>query len=334
MRLIFHIGMGKTGTTSIQHALRTGREDLARQKARYLGMWFDMIEPAFEGLSGQDELFNLGEAAQQDAAERFTTVLEDVEKHDGTKTFIMSNESLFGAGARLEAFFARLSEKLDSVLFVAYLRDPHSWLPSAYTQWGIRHKTYPGPIQPLHARARDLLGQYEGIRFWLESHADRLTIRPHEKGGDVVKDFAETIGISLPKLASRALERPEPTDILMRAMFNNRIPGPALPDIFDRQVVNTTQAPVPSLRDMAETCFRRDEAEEIIAEKRELFEYIRDRVGLDFLDGEKRENEMPDEAELLRRMIDYLVEISLDQAVRLKRLERLVNELRTAKGGA
>ena len=112
----------------------------------------------------------------------------------------------------------------------------------------------------------------------------------------------------------------------MRAMFNNRIPTPVLPDLFDRLVVNTTKAPVPSLREMAETCFPRGGTDEIIAEKRELFEYIRDRLGFDFLDGEARESDAPDEAELQRRVIDYLVEMTLDQARRLKRLERMMNE--------
>jgi hypothetical protein len=327
MRLLFHIGMGKTGTSSIQLALENGSDELAEQNARYLGMWFDWVDPSFHGYAGEQKFFRLEAHAQADCAERFIAVLDDLRQRQGVTTFIMSNESLFGAGATMAPFFDRLAQRAESLEFIAYLRDPRAWLPSAFSQWELRHKAHPGPIRPYGQSARELVGQYEGIRFWLENHAERLTVRPYESSGDVVRDFAETVGISLPPLETRFLERAEPADLLLRAMFNNRIPGPAWPDAFDSMVVDTSKARVPSLREMADTCFRHDGTDDIIAERRALFEYIRDKLGFDFLGGAAPEPRIPDEAELQRRVLDYLVEVTLDQARRLNRLERLMNEL-------
>ncbi len=51
MRIVFHIGMGKTGTTSIQHALKESADALARQNAAFLSMSLDEINPASTGIA-------------------------------------------------------------------------------------------------------------------------------------------------------------------------------------------------------------------------------------------------------------------------------------------
>jgi hypothetical protein len=159
-------------------------------------------------------------------------------------------------------------------------------------------------------------------------------VRLFESRLDVVEDFAKAVGLNLPKSDIRRLERAEPADILLRAMYNTRFPEQVLPDRFDRFVTNSSQAPIPSMHEMAERCFRHEGAEQIITEKRALFEYIRDSIGFDFLDGEPKPSRMPDERDLQRRVIDYLVEVTFDQAQRLKRLERLINELKAQGNGS
>lgn len=332
MRIVFHIGMGKTGTTSIQSALNDSHKELADQKVAYLSMWFDEIDPAFKGLGGFSLFMAGNEQEKTERADRFHSYLVDRAATEGIETFIFSNEGVFQAGPKLKPFFRTLKAYGLSMSFLAYMRDPRAWLPSAYTQWAIRHKTNEGPVQDFPTAARRLIGQYEGIRFWQQNFGDILTVRPFETGLDVVQDFAATVGVSLPKTGTRKLERAEPADTLLRAMFNTRFSDKVLPDRFDRIVTNSSHAPVPSLREMAERCLHHDGADEVIAEKRDLFEYIRDTAGLDFLDGEPRQPKSPDEAELQRRVIDYLVEVSLDQAQRLKRLERMVNDLMDERG--
>lgn len=50
MKIVFHIGMGKTGTSSIQAALSQNAGELRKQGALYLGMWFDRLDPSYKGL--------------------------------------------------------------------------------------------------------------------------------------------------------------------------------------------------------------------------------------------------------------------------------------------
>jgi hypothetical protein len=334
MRIIFHIGMGKTGTTSIQHALRNGADALANQRAAYLSMWFEEVDPAFKGIGGFSRFIAGNEQEKVAGADHFHAYLVDRAAKEGIETFIFSNEGVFEAGPQLDPFFRRLKAKGLSMSFVAYLRDPRDWLPSAYTQWAIRHKTNQGPVQDFPTAARRLIGQYEGVRFWHENHGADLTVRQFESGLDVVADFSQTVGLELPKSDIRSLERAEPADTLLRAMFNTRFPAQMLPNRFDRCVTNSSRAPVPPLHEMAERCFRHEGADEILAEKRSLFEYIRDRIGFNFLDGNPKPSKMPDEGDLQRRVIDYLVEVAFDQAQRLERLERLVSELQSQGDGS
>ena len=84
------------------------------------------------------------------------------------------------------------------------------------------------------------------------------------------------------------------------------------------------------LEDLVELCFRQEEIESIIEERRPLFEFMRDRLGpeFDFLTGETEPKAMPDPDKLQKRLIDYLVEITFLQAERIKRLENQMLELR------
>lgn len=334
MRIIFHIGMGKTGTSSIQHVLRNHAKELGKQNVAYLGMWFNCIDPGFEGYQGFARFIAQTDEEKAASADRFFTFLVDRAAKEGIETFVFSNESLFATYLRLSPFLERLQARGLAMSFVAYLRDPRAWLPSAYTQWAIRHKTNEGPVQNFPTAARRLVEQYEGIRSWQQDFGDVLTVRPFETSLDVVQDFAATVGVTLPETDTRELERAEPADILLRAMFNTRFSDQVLPDRFDRLVTNSSHAPVPSLQEMVERCFNYDGAQDVIAEKRDLFEYIRDSFGLDFLAGDPKQSKTPHAGELQSRVIDYLVEVTFDQAQRLKRLERLVNELRAQGDGS
>ncbi|MFC2970478.1 polysaccharide biosynthesis protein [Acidimangrovimonas pyrenivorans] len=332
MRIIFHVGMGKTGTSSVQHALATSTERLAAQKVAYLGMWFDAIDPGFRGYEGQERFFTSDAATMESHAEQFYDRLAARSAAEGIETFVLSNEAIYGNVHNFTPFLRRLQAKPDVALqIVAYIRNPYAWLPSAYAQWGIRHKQQPGSIQPYGQRARDLLGIYSGFRAWAENFGDCLAVRRHDKGIDVLADFAETTGLALESMGKRQLERAEPAETLLRALFNNRFEEPVLPERFERVVVDTSLCPVPSLHDMTEFCFRHDETAEIIDEQRPLFEFIRDRLGIDYLSETPAPAPPPDEAEIQRRMIDYLVEITLNQAQRLKRLERQIKDLRDAQ---
>lgn len=326
MKIIFHIGMGKTGTSSIQKVFRTNADLLTKKDTHYLGMWFDIINPDYRGYEGQQKFFEASAEEMESLAGDFLNALTALSKEQGTQTFILSNEALFGHIRRFGPFLDALKTKTD-VQVIAYMRDPHSWLSSAYTQWGIRHKHHTGPVQPFGTRARDLINQYEGIRGWIKGFSDILTIRPFEKGLNVVEDFAQAIDLEIDLGEKRYLERAEPAEILLRALFNTRFEAPVRPERFDRMILNTNKKAIPKVKDMVDMCLRHDGVEEIIAEKQELFEFIRDNTGMDFLNGTTVTPKMPDMTELESRLVDYLLEITFDQAQRLKRLELQLENL-------
>lgn len=329
MRIIFHIGMGKTGTTSIQNALSAAGAQLAEQRTAYLGMWFDMIDPAFFGLEGSQQFFDLGDTALRAHAERFAGICEERARRDGTELFLFSNEAIFEAGPALTPFFEALDRHMD-VRFLAYMRDPHRWLPSAYTQWGIRHKHNKGAVRTFPETARELIGMYDATRHWVAAFGDRLTVRPQDTGTDVVADFATACGMDVDLPERRSLERSEPAELILRAIYNDRFEDRMLPQQFNNFVVNP-QRGIRSVSEMRERCFAHEGIAEIVSERRELFEFIRDNLGLDFLEDTTEHRGLPDETELRARLIDYLIEIAFSQAHRIKRLEREVEKLAKAQ---
>lgn len=57
MEIILHVGMGKTGTTSIQKVLAANATKLRSQGIEYLGMWFSFIDEAMQGYIGQQQFY-------------------------------------------------------------------------------------------------------------------------------------------------------------------------------------------------------------------------------------------------------------------------------------
>lgn len=325
MNIIFHIGMGKTGTSSIQRALQTGTEQLTEHNAQYLGMWFDIVAPRFRGHEGLDTFCKSSAETQESAATTFLSTLAGMERSSGANTFILSNEGLFGEGEALRPFLEALRQKAD-VKLVAYMRNAREWLPSAYAQWGVRHKTYPGPIQPFRDRAKLLIGQYNGIRAWHQHFSDILVVRTHTKSIDVVADFSEVIGIPL-GTGVRHLERSEPAEMVLQAMFNNRFEKPVLPDRFRRNIVGAGRQ-IKSVDEMAKLCFDHEGIDELVSDRAGLFDFVRENIGIDLASGEDPEARTIDRDALRDRILDYLIEITFLQAQRIQKLE---NELDISK---
>lgn len=332
MKLIMHIGMGKTGTSSIQKALKSSTDLLTRQNVAYLGMWFTDVDARFARYDGQRAF--IASSPQEMAAHgrTFLKALERRREETGATRFIMSNEGFFGRREKLEPFLDVVAQGIDLTL-IAYVRDPRSWLPSAYTQWGVRHKENAGPVQPFGERAKTLIRQYRPLKDWRAQFGDALDVRTYEKGLDVVRDFADAAGVELNVSDERSLERAEPAEVLLRALFNDRFEGPAMPNLFANAVFGPGQAPPVEVAEMAERCFDQSALDDIIAENKRHFDYIRDVVGIDLMAGPAPANRKPDPEALSDRLLDYLAEIILGQAQRIHRLERDVKKLAEAAPG-
>lgn len=280
MKLILHIGMGKTGTTSIQNALKSNTAALAEQKVHYLGMWFGMISPEFDEFQGANAFMRQTREIQESGSEKFVRYLENQAKTTGAETFILSNEAIFGNGENLEPFLNKLKDNVD-VQFLTYMRDPHLWLPSAFTQWELNHKTHKGPLQPFPEQARKLIKVYGMFSFWAKSFPKNLIVRKHDTKINVVQDFAEFCGCQIAEANVRQLVRSEPTETLLRAAFNNRIPNEVLPNRFDASVFNPRRGITP-LISFADLCFKYEEIPQIVSENQNIFEDIKNTLGEDF----------------------------------------------------
>lgn len=328
MKLILHIGMGKTGTTSIQNALKSNTDSLAEQKVHYLGMWFGMISPEYDEFGGANLFIRQDRAVQEEGAETFFQHMKMVSETTGADTFILSNESLFGNAANVEPFITALKDKIE-VQLLAYMRDPHVWLPSAYTQWELHHKTHKGPIQPFPQQARKLIQIYAAFSFWANTYPDEVVIRKHDTKIDVVQDFADSCGIVLSELDKRFLVRSEPTEVLLRAAFNTRLPNETLPHRFEAAVLNPRRG-ITALSGLADLCFKYDDVTAIVDEQRQVFEEIHQKLGPDFnfLSPQESSKPIPAENDLTKRLIDFLVEISFQQGERITKLEKELNEIR------
>ncbi|MEW5838764.1 MAG: hypothetical protein AB1717_08025 [Pseudomonadota bacterium] len=149
-KLIIHVGMGKTGSTSIQRTLREGSHYLEEHGIKYLGLMLEQQPlshayawhvdggwPAFHGITDRDE-------ATQQMVGAFVELDESLAP--SIHTLIWSNESLFDSFSVVAAVLDIIATRFD-IQVVGYIRSPDSWVLSAYMQWGIKHKSYVGALK-------------------------------------------------------------------------------------------------------------------------------------------------------------------------------------------
>lgn len=332
LKVFFHIGMGKTGTSSIQRALDANEENLSRQCAKYLGMWFDVIDPAFSRYEGLAAFFQQPEPELREAAHHLFFVLQNMQQAEGCERFIFSNEGIFGYAQKAAPFFEELCTLLDTEILL-YLRDPRTWLPSAYTQWGLHHKQAQGPVQPYAAQAPTLIKTYNAVEAWHATFPENLRPRVYRKGIDIVGDFADATGLTLETSAKRHLERGESAEILLRGLFNARYTEEARPELFNRTVLNTHKVRPREISASIDEWFDFAETDNIVSQNIDIFEKIKNQLGIDLLAEPYTPSESVDKDVIKDRLMDYLSEIVLSQAIKIKRMEKDIADLKEGAGG-
>lgn len=327
MKLVLHIGMGKTGTSTIQKVLNDHGTELQAQKANYLGMWLDpailpVNRPTYK------DFFIQPPEVWIDRAKTTLETMRRISDETGAETFICSNESFFFHADRFKDFIGELSKDVE-VIAVAYARNPRSWLPSAYAQWGIRHKTSPGTIPPFEEMAKQHIKQYEELIKWKSAVGDGVVIRSYDETDDVVQDFLSLfdLEIAIPKEVFYA--KVDDAEAVLRLAFNNRYKGQVLPSRFDAIFGRTLKTGVPSLEDIASESFDYSSVEGVISENTELFENFKSNVGIDLLSYPAKQHKIPDVEALRNRLVDYLLQLTVAQTQRLRKLETEIDEIKS-----
>ncbi len=241
IELIVHVGNGKTGTTSIQQTLAKGGDALAAQGARYLGFALEncsarkklpwQTHGTFQELLLHADLHT----AHVQLYRQLQAELEALAAQGITRA-IWSNEALFQQSAATVHALKRLQNEGITVRIIGYVRRHDQWARSAYAQWGIKHKIYPGPVKTFAewVEARSL-ALARAVNVWESHFGPAFELRNFDAIPDVTVDFLEFCGLQgVP--AIRAYETPG-TDVLAAwALYNSRQPDPQSPAAFERIV--------------------------------------------------------------------------------------------------
>ena len=238
MKIIFHVGAGKTGTSSIQGTLLRSSDRLKGSGVFYLGLMLEFSPVKlfpWQCPSATKEFSSLSsEQAQSQVELVLRKTIEQLEKFE-VHTLVWSNEWFFGQCGLLAHPLKRLESDGHDVEVVAYVRRHDDWARSAYSQWGIKHKTYEGNIISFKDYDQQRRVYFAGsIKPWDQFFAQKFTLRNFDAVDDVVSDFADIVGIDRSLLlAERANDTPGGEELLLRAVFNDRRSGEVLPVVFE-----------------------------------------------------------------------------------------------------
>ena len=241
MKLLVHIGHGKTGSSSIQGALLSGEAQLTAQRIKYLGLMLERAvtqgrKPWQVGI-GSNTFFNQTPVpkAIQDLAETLDGELRTLQGA-GYDTAIWSNEWILERPQRVIPALQTLAASGVEIEIQVYLRRHDKWAISAYTQWGLRHKTYTGPIQSFDtwAGAKPVaFGKfYNLLEPWLNAFPGRLRVMNFDAAGDVTEHFLRINGITGIEAVTENVS-PPPTVVAGHAVFNSRQRREMPPHEFD-----------------------------------------------------------------------------------------------------
>jgi hypothetical protein len=334
MRFIFHIGAGKTGSSSIQATLSQHQDQLKAQGIKYLGLMLE--HSSFKNYPWQQashsQMFH-ALSAPEASSQAFHVIHQELNSaaSDGIDTFIWSNESFFDQHNSIIPVAQKLVEIGIDVTIVAYVRQYSSWIQSAYLQWGIKHKTYQGGILPFKAWSQQKANISFAPQLQTYNHyfKDRLLIRNMQHHPDSVEDFLSIIQTKEPLKILRTNEALSNEETLLRALFNDHFHEPLLPHVFEKTLFNSHKIPKLPPDHLATLFPNSDALEEInerVKEDRSLLNEMLKEKGEPPLkeDGIKLKSNQIDSDKLLM----LLAQIVVEQSLKIKRLQREMRELK------
>lgn len=239
MHLIVHIGTGKTGSSSIQKTLAANNDGLSRAATAYVGLMGETLPDrryGWQKAGGWPQLIGLGpEVARQQLSDMLGMAVAGSEAA-GVQHVIWSNESIFGNHEIVLPVLKDLQARGVQVSIIVYLRRHDAWARSAYFQWGIKHKTYKGPIKSFAEWYKDHKPNFSsGLKPWLLHEWHDVSIRNFDACGDVVADFLKYCGLDVEKFPPvRENETPNPVALALWGLFNTQFHEKVLPAELER----------------------------------------------------------------------------------------------------
>src|SRR5690606_21921471 len=173
--------------------------------------------------------------AQEQVYEVITQSILHFDK-TGIHTLVWSNEWFWGRYDVVTNPLKILEKSGHKVSVVAYVRRHDARAKSAYSQWGIKHKTYKGVLIPFNEYVENRPVKFYGVvKQWLEQFGENFIIRNFDSANDVVDDFLDAVGIDKEGIVKKRVnESLGPEEMLVRAIFNNVRANDVMPVAFDR----------------------------------------------------------------------------------------------------
>lgn len=238
MKFIFHIGAGKTGSTSIQKALLHKKKSLQDAQMFYVGYLFEMLPSPRYIWQSPTGLPHANRLTVREFEDQVTDVLSDVvtyAKKNNIETIIWSNEILYRKGTSICKWCDWLSEKDIDVEIVAYARRHDKWSESAYKQFGLYGKTYRGPTKTFKQWIESSKVEFFApLLPVLDNYGDKLKLRNLDAAKDAVSNFFELI--KLPQQDNKKIianQSISAEKLLIRAIFNGQYDFPVGGHVFN-----------------------------------------------------------------------------------------------------
>ena len=232
-----HAGAGKTGSTAIQQWAKKNRSVLERKGIVYTGLFFEETTiPRPEQRPA--EIF--ANALRRGTESLIESIRQGLQQASGESLshILWSNEGIFESVSTIGPALKQICQEYDSRL-VIYLRRQDDWFVSAYKQWGIKHKTYPGPVIDFETwyQSNKARGDYARILgLWEEVlPRNRISVLIYEPGESVLSSFASKMGLDISDFATDDLRpnaAPDATVLSLFKLFNSQFEGEVFPDVL------------------------------------------------------------------------------------------------------
>ncbi|WP_068108289.1 hypothetical protein [Tropicimonas marinistellae] len=246
MRVVIHLGLPKTGTTSIQRFLRQNASALSERGVAYERIPNPVVEPQDSQLEfGICQFARVGKVVPYDLTARAYGLIDVAAQADFARqyeedflraleartedTYVISSEHI-GAWTHKPEHVAALDdwmrEIFDDVRYVQYIRRQEDWLLSRYSQ-ELRSGSEAHLEKFIKKNGKHNFGVKADLWTGIVGH-DRFSLRLMERdamvNGDLIDDFASAVGfdpdgLSRPERENESLS-PQAAFFLRR--FNQR----------------------------------------------------------------------------------------------------------------